>query len=1025
MGRDIPGAGSLNSVEALLLENLSDPEALFVFPTDVAASGWADHLLRIRGGGAIAMEKFIAWDTFKQNSVRSRVQDKKSVPSVMRKIFASCLIRENLELCGAGKPPLFTSLIVKEYAQQAAGFANWLAGILPQLGLWLREAAGLSTAELGKGKPAESLDGTGRDLYTLALRYKEFLDARGLFEPAWETPPFDDTGKKCFIFFPEALADYGEYRDLLEKAERVIPVRLSETGAADRPCKVFFYTNSRSEISEAALYIRALHEEEKIPWDAVAVSIPDAENYEAYVLREFAVRNIPFVRRTGKPLASYPAGQFFRALAGCVSRNFAFDALVALLSNRHLPWKDSEDIQKLIDFGIKNNCIASWLEEEDGGQLEVNVWEEAFRNPFGGYEDSTRRFYRDLKNKAGALRGANSFAELRRQYFNFRERFFDMDVCLPETDLILSRCVSEVMSLAEIEKAFPDLKAPDPFMFFTEYLQEISYLAQQPSLGVAILPYRTAAPAPFTCHIILGASQNNLSTVFSRLGFLPRVKRKQLGIADEDVSETYINLHRLNSAMPAVFFCAEQDFSGYAIPHSRLKAPAEPRLRYAKDDPAEAGAVLRVLESSVFAADLFRAESGFFRALQCGGDEKTAFPSRLHEIQAAGFEAWQGRRKIPPAPQDENIQPGGGTLPGRFRADPSLLRLIRERFCGDPAFPGKFSVSATSLGAYYTCALKWLFERVLCLENIQIEAGLRPENMAGTIYHAVLNRFFTELKNNKTPLPVPAPSAGPAGEGSSPESGTLPPAYRALLESSTREVFESFPRLPPEKGAVMSALAARLTRAEEKSVLRQLEKCLAGLFPYLAGFRVAGSETRYRAERDAYYLNGTVDLTLEDAQENSDSGGTSLIVDFKLKNMPDRAGCTGETEKGLTNFQLPMYLSLAEENGAKEIQGAFFFSIVDAKPRVIFGAIKNQMTKRTSPGRKKDIILRSGDLFTDIMTEFKTKAGQYADEISAGNFSTFNSGYNICAACAYHRVCRTTYKIDRETGLWDREDEGA
>ncbi|MDR1318350.1 MAG: PD-(D/E)XK nuclease family protein [Treponema sp.] len=1016
--------GGLNSVEALLLKNADDPEALFVFPTDVAASGWADHLLRIRGGGTAAMEKFIAWDTFKRNSIRSRVQDKKSVPSVMRKIFASCLIRENMELCGAGGTPLFTSLIVKEYAQQAAGFADWLAGILPQLGLWLREAAGISAAGVGKERPAKILDGTDRDLYTLALRYGEFLDGHGLFEPAWETPPFDDTGKKCFIFFPEALADYSEYRDLLEKTERVIPVRLSETGAADKPRHIFFYTNSRSEISEAALYIRALHEEKKIPWDTIAVSLPDTENYEPYVLREFACRNIPFVRRTGKPLASYPAGQFFRALAGCVSRDFAFDALVALLSNRHLPWKDSEDIQRLIDFGIKNNCIASWFEEEDGGQLAVNVWEEAFRNPFGGYENSTLRFYRDMKSKAGSLRGANSFAELRRQYFNFRERFFDMDACLPETDLILSRCVSELMSLAEIEKAFPDVKAPDPFMFFTEHLQDISYLARQPSSGVAILPYRTAAPAPFTCHVILGASQNNLSTVFSRLGFLSRIKREQLGIADEDVSEAYINLHKLNSAMPAVFFCAEQGFSGYAIPHSRLGAPAEPRLRYAKDNPAGAREGPPAAEASAFAGDLFRAESGFYRALQRGGAGETAFPSRLHESQAAGFEAWRGRR-TPPAPRAENnAKPGGGTLPGKFRANPALLRLIRDRFCGGSAFPGKFSVSATSLGAYYTCALKWLFERVLCLETVEIEAGLGPENMAGTIYHAVLNRFFTELKNSETLLPVPAFSAGSAGEGSSPESGTLPPAYRALLEASTREVFDAFPRLTPGKSAEMSALAARLTQAEEKSVLRRLEKCLAALFPYLAGFRVTGSEAKYTAERDAYYLNGTVDLMLEDAREDSDSGGAAFIVDFKLKNMPKRAECTGKTEKGLTNFQLPMYLSLAEENGAGEVQGAFFFSILDAGPRVLFGAVKNQVTKRTSPGRKKDIILRTDDLFADIMNEFKTKTGQYVSEIGDGNFSTLNSDYNTCAACSCHRICRTTYKIDRETGLQDREDEG-
>jgi hypothetical protein len=163
---------------------------------------------------------------------------------------------------------------------------------------------------------------------------------------------------------------------------------------------------------------------------------------------------------------------------------------------------------------------------------------------------------------------------------------------------------------------------------------------------------------------------------------------------------------------------------------------------------------------------------------------------------------------------------------------------------------------------------------------------------------------------------------------------------------------------------------------------------------------------------------------LEDLRENSASAGTVFILDFKLKNLPKRIECIGGAERGITNFQLPMYLSLAEGSGGKEIHGAFFFSIVDAKPMVIFGYIKNHVTNRTSPAKKKDLILRSDDSFADIMDEFKKKSGQYVNEISSGNFSTLNSDYNTCAACTYHRVCRTTYKIGRETGLWERENEG-
>jgi hypothetical protein len=34
----------MNPVETILLENIDKPASLFVFPTDVAAASWADHL---------------------------------------------------------------------------------------------------------------------------------------------------------------------------------------------------------------------------------------------------------------------------------------------------------------------------------------------------------------------------------------------------------------------------------------------------------------------------------------------------------------------------------------------------------------------------------------------------------------------------------------------------------------------------------------------------------------------------------------------------------------------------------------------------------------------------------------------------------------------------------------------------------------------------------------------------------------------------------------------------------------------
>ena len=89
----------MHPVEKILLENIDNPRALFIFPTDVASSRWADHLLRLKGGGTVPMNKFTAWDKFKQKSIKSKVVNKKSVPSALRKIFINRLISENAEIC--------------------------------------------------------------------------------------------------------------------------------------------------------------------------------------------------------------------------------------------------------------------------------------------------------------------------------------------------------------------------------------------------------------------------------------------------------------------------------------------------------------------------------------------------------------------------------------------------------------------------------------------------------------------------------------------------------------------------------------------------------------------------------------------------------------------------------------------------------------------------------------------------------------------------------------------------------------
>jgi hypothetical protein len=962
-------------VETVLLENIDNPNACFVFPTDTAVSRWADHVLRLKSEkeafSSVAMNKFLAWDVFKQKSIKSKVLNKKSIPSALRKIFISRLLRENAECAQKGQP-VFTSLVRQQWALSASRFTPWLTRLLPQLSAWFNKTTGL-TIQNAFGEETDKtvsmflskLEGDDLDLFTLALRYSQFLEEHSLFEPAWETPPFNNDGLDCFIFFPEALSDYSEYKDLLETSRHVKIIRAQD---ADKlPCDSFFYTNSRSEITEAALYIRALRENSGIAWDSIVVCIADSDSYEAYILREFTNRNIPYVKRASKPLTDYPAGRFFQSILDCLSRDFAFSSLCALVLNSNLPWKEKETINSLIEFGINNNCICSWTEE---GKT-LNVWEDAFQKPYKGAVPRVRQFFFDLKNRLLSLREASTFSQLRVQYFIFRDLFFDMEQCSGETDLILSRCISELMYLVELEKDFPSVPCVDPFSFFCEYLTEVNYLPQTQTTGVNIIPYKTAASSPFDCHIILGSSQDSLSVVYSRLDFLPRKKREALNLFDEDASSAFIDLHKYNSLKHCAFFCSEQTFSGYAIPHTKTLCPPKPKARYAGE--AE--------HKDRFSKDYYLAASS---------SDKTNFYA-LHDVQINGFEKWKNRRR-----KEEKG--------GKWQTGKALLDLINKKLIWKEKYPKKIAVSSSALSPYYQCSLKWLFERVLKLRNEQIQTNLMPENIAGILFHECLKIFFSEIKERNEVLEKPLCSETDAA---------LPPSYKNLLRESIDRLFDNFPAFVPQGSLQMSSLTKRLLDAGKNHYLFLLENCLVSFLSYFSGCRVAGCEASYDLERDLYFLDGKLDCLLEDVSQKEKK---YIIVDFKTKWMPKREDCDARGEYGLRDFQLPVYITLVEENEKTKVQTALFYSIIDLKPEVIIGSIQD-MDLKVIPKKAENIISRESEECKKILEEFNTKALRFAKEVSTGDFSVFETDYKNCLSCEYRRVCRTVYTIKREKNI--------
>jgi hypothetical protein len=299
---------------------------------------------------------------------------------------------------------------------------------------------------------------------------------------------------------------------------------------------------------------------------------------------------------------------------------------------------------------------------------------------------------------------------------------------------------------------------------------------------------------------------------------------------------------------------------------------------------------------------------------------------------------------------------------------------------------------------------------VLNIRDVQIEADLMANNIEGNVYHAILQLFLTALKDSGNVLMPPINS----------ESGLeLPGAYRGLLSQKVNVVFDGFPFLPSNSMPAMSALSARLLSAQKNIFYARMEKFLAAFLSFFAGCTVVDSEKPYQAERDYWFLNGKIDCILEtpaDTDENTppnaenETESKGIIVDFKLKYMPPQKDCKGTGERGLADFQLPMYVTLAQENGGNEIYTALFFNILDAKPQVLFGQIYNAARETKTP--RFNPIMRGGDSFNEIMNQFTQKAEQFAREIKSGQFTVFESGFDECLKCKHHRICRTVYRID-------------
>ncbi|MCL2069794.1 MAG: PD-(D/E)XK nuclease family protein [Treponema sp.] len=686
----------MNPVIAALRENIGRQNVFFVFPSQVASDLWARKTCTLGIARSVAARRFLAWDSFKEEVIREKEIKRQAATSVMRKLFAHALIEKN------SSGPFLKSLIPPEHAKNSAVFAPFIARLLPSLGHWEKLIKGRGCRDGYARRDAED-----EDYENVKKQYADFLERHGLFEPSWEEVKIKEGSLRYVIFFPELIEDFGEYDALLTEP-RFTRVKAN---AAQAERRLFFYQSARQEIRAAVMELRRLHEEEGIPYQDMAVSVPELREMEPWLLREFSLRQVPFIRRAGRKLGESGAGRLFSLINECVSQNFSFNKLKALILNDHIPWKETEKNRALVSFGISHNCVCSYVQNGSS----VDIWEEAFKGS-GKEGRELGPYYRDLKRRLLALAGSKNFPEIRKQYFAFRNGFLKMEKISKEDDAVLSRCIEELASLIALEEKLneAELTPASPFSFFISCLGEKEYVPANQKPGVNIFKWRVAAASPFACHFVLNASQNAAAVLYQPMKFLRQDKRKALGLEDSDASWAFFLLcdsgedHAFKSRCR--ISASAQSFSGWAIPHSFFHGNT--------DDPPADG------------PDPYREERSFWRE---GAELKKIFPLQKHS-----FESWKNTL----AQKENDFSFFYSPLP--LGAQDKIAELFNRAIVNEE---NRIRISPTTdLNLFYSCPLLWLFKKVFAAEEFSLEASLLDDTALGILYHKILESLFDKIK---------------------------------------------------------------------------------------------------------------------------------------------------------------------------------------------------------------------------------------------------------------------------------------
>ncbi len=987
-------------ISEVIADNIKDIDSLFVFPNYVVKSSWIDWSINNPDSSkvrAFNLDQFMAWDEFRSSFLRAKDENLECIPPVIRKIFAEKIIASHKE------KPFFNKILPckDEYRENAFSLTNWMAGILPSLKLLKSRCVELS-------KDSGELE----DYLKLFECYNKFLNDNNFYEPSYLDTDFKESGKKIFIFYPEVIMDFYEFKEVLSKAKDVTLIKLKAEDFVEKPDCIFF-SDTRKELRYLALRLRKL-QREGVDLRTVAINVADLENLRPYLERELSSYSIPFIVHAAIPYTKKGGGDIFLKIKEVASSSFSYESVRSFLLDRFIPWKDFEKNEQLVRKGKEMRCICNYEKIEKGDTKEEkdrkDIW---YASLTYDTDDKKAKFYSMLKEHYLKLKeailmfcNAKSFLALLNAWNSFRQKFLDEEQ-EGKQDNILGYIINELTFLVALEKKYLlkdsgkkiDYTPRSPLDFFIGETQEKTSYKPLKGYGVNIFQYRPAACADFDYQFVINSSQKSISVSFKELDFISDPENRNSLNLDENENEmnatkSFVCLYSLpqkEKERKVFFSAAKESLDGFSIVHTELNGIELEEESKEKEKESKRQSFLKEikeLDSFDFVTDekkRFWSEEDLKKS-----EDKT----EISRLQKEAFRSW---KEIFEKNEESSIS---DILKQRVKIH--LTEKGPEGFSKD-----KYKVSSTELKSFFNCPRLFLLEKVLQLSEDSLDVSLTKSNEIGTFVHKILELVIQEWKNKDGKIPILTQE----------NSEEKRKEIKALIEKEFDEaekIDRNFKKsklaqrvIENQKGIIVNRVLDFLKEFCLEPDDKTKNKCFGGY--KIVGLELEEEEPSVSSDFDFF---GKIDCVLSPCDKEE-----LIIVDFKTGSSPSILDSTVQEKNGVSlikDFQVACYVKLLEKD-EKKVSNALFYKIKKSDTD------ENPIVQVISEGTKKD-----RDAFDSTLTELEKYAEYFCDKCKKNDFDpiAFNSedderkkyGINIfksCVKCKFNSVCRTSFNISK------------